>query len=153
MSALLAHQLAYIPMGDADLDEVAAVEADLYDFPWSRNNFRDSLAAGYSAWVCRLGRALVGYGVMLLVLDEAHLLNISIHREWQRRGYGRAMLAHLEAVARRSGSHFLFLEVRPSNDAGRRLYQRNAFRQIGTRRGYYPARWGREDALVLKKDL
>lgn len=153
MSALPADQVRYVPMNGADLDAVAATEADLYDFPWTRGNFGDSLAAGYSAWTCRMGGALVGYGVLLLVLDEAHLLNISVHRDWQRRGHGQALLEHMEAVARRAGSRFMFLEVRPSNEGGRRLYGRNGYRQIGVRRGYYPARWGREDALVLKKDL
>jgi ribosomal-protein-alanine N-acetyltransferase len=153
VSALPADQIRYLPMTGADLDAVAATEADLYDFPWTRGNFGDSLAAGYAAWICRMGGALVGYGVLLLVPDEAHLLNISVHRDWQRRGHGQALLEHLEAVARRGDCRFLFLEVRPSNDAGRRLYLRNGYRQIGVRRGYYPARWGREDALVLKKDL
>lgn len=153
MSARLAEQLRYVPMTGADLDAVAATEADLYDFPWTRGNFADSLAAGYSAWTCRMGGALVGYCVLLLVMDEAHLLNISVDRDWQRRGHGQALLQYVEAVARRAGSRFMFLEVRPSNDSGRRLYQSKGYRQIGVRRGYYPARWGREDALVLKKDL
>jgi [ribosomal protein S18]-alanine N-acetyltransferase len=153
MSALLAEQLRYVPMAVQDLDRIAAVERTLYDFPWSRTNFSDSLAAGYSTWVCRLGSAFVGYAVMMLVVDEAHLLNISIGRGWQRHGYGRRLLDYLAAVARQAGATSMFLEVRPSNVAGLALYRSGGFRQIGVRRGYYPAAWAREDALVLKKDL
>ena len=153
MSALLNEQLRYVPMEPEDVDRVAAVDRTLYEFPWSRGNFSDSLRAGYSAWVCRLGGALVGYAVMMLVLDEAHLLNISIRRDWQRRGYGAMLLDYLMGVGRQAGAASLFLEVRPSNEAARALYRRVGFRQIGVRRGYYPAAWGREDALVLKKEL
>jgi len=153
MSAVLAPKLRFVPMMEDDLDTVAELERTLYEFPWSRGNFSDSLAAGYSAWMFRRDQALVGYAVMMQVLDEAHLLNISIHRSWQRRGYGRLLLAHLEAVARRDGSNCMFLEVRPSNVSGRGLYGGSRYRQIGVRRGYYPSAWGREDALVLKKDL
>lgn len=153
MSAVLSEQLRCMPMGEGDLDTVAAMENTLYEFPWSRVNFSDSLTAGYSTWTFRLRGALLGYAVMMLVLDEAHLLNISIHGAWQRRGYGRLLLRHLEAVARRSGANCVFLEVRPSNVSGRGLYAAGGYRQIGVRRGYYPSAWGREDALVLKKDL
>jgi [ribosomal protein S18]-alanine N-acetyltransferase len=153
MSAVLSEQLRCVPMTEDDLDAVAAMESMLYEFPWSRGNFNDSLVAGYSTWTFRLGGALLGYAVMMLVLDEAHLLNISVHSAWQRRGYGRLLLGHLEAVARRSGAHCVFLEVRPSNVSGRGLYAGSGYRQIGVRRGYYPSAWGREDALVLRKDL
>ena len=56
-------------------------------------------------------------------------------------------------LARSYGAHVLLLEVRPSNHAARRLYAEHGFEQIGTRRGYYPARDGREDALLLSHAL
>lgn len=153
MSARFVEQIEYRPLADEDLDAVAALERTLYEYPWTRANFADSLTAGYSTWACAWGDVLVGYAVMMVVLDEAHLLNISIHRDWQRRGHGRRFLDHLNLVARRVGARSMFLEVRPSNDAARALYQYGNFRLIGVRRGYYPAAHGREDALVLKRDL
>lgn len=148
-SAVLPDVLRYTPMQSSDLDAVAQAEAELYDFPWSRANFADSLAAGYSAWVCRSDGALVGYSVMMLALDEAHLLNISIAKPWQRRGHGQALLGFIQDVARANGASTLFLEVRPSNAAAIALYRRNRYHEIGKRRGYYPALFGREDALVM----
>lgn len=154
MSARFAEQIEFRPLAEEDLDAVAALERTLYEFPWSRANFADSLSAGYSTWTCALGDVMVGYAVMMVVLDEAHLLNISIHRDWQRRGYGRRLLDHLSMVARRVGARSMFLEVRPSNEAARAMYQFGGdFSLIGVRRGYYPAAHGREDALVLKRDL
>lgn len=141
--------ISLAPMYEADLDEVAQIEARNYDFPWTRGNFGDSLHAGHSAWVARDGATMVGYAVLLRVLDEAHLLNIAIDQAWRGVGRGRALLAQVCDLARHGGARQLFLEVRPSNRVAQLLYQSVGFRSVGRRRGYYPARDGREDAIVL----
>jgi ribosomal-protein-alanine N-acetyltransferase len=68
---------------------------------------------------------------------------------WQRKGYGSGLLREAAAIARSRGARSMFLEVRPSNAGAQALYTRFGFRRIAVRRGYYPARSGREDALVL----
>jgi [ribosomal protein S18]-alanine N-acetyltransferase len=143
----------FSPMAESDLEAVLRIERAIYDFPWTRGNFRDSLRAGYSCWSARSGGELVGYAVMMLAAGEAHLLNLSVAAERQQRGHGRALLAHLLGAARDHGARVLFLEVRPSNVAGKRLYGGCGFEQIGVRRGYYPAHAGREDALVYSINL
>jgi [ribosomal protein S18]-alanine N-acetyltransferase len=143
----------FSPMAESDLERVIAIERAIYEFPWTRGNFRDSLRAGYSCWTARAGGELVAYAVMMLAAGEAHLLNLSVAAGRQRQGHGRALLAHLLATARGHGAHVLFLEVRPSNAAAKRLYDGFGFEQIGVRRGYYPAREGREDALVFSLNL
>jgi len=145
-------------MERSDLAEVSQVEADLYTFPWSRGNFEDSLASGYSAWVARGEDALLlGYFLLMPAVDEAHLLNISVARHAQRQGLGRALLDHACAVAVEFGTRSLILEVRPSNPRAMAIYERYGFREIGVRRGYYPADHHdaslREDALVLRYAL
>jgi [ribosomal protein S18]-alanine N-acetyltransferase len=149
MSAVLRPEPRIEPLTTRDLDAVVAVEATIYDFPWTFGNFRDSLAAGYSCWGMHSGDGLVGYAVMMLGVNEAHLLNLSIAAPVQRRGYGGKLLEHLLGVARGYQAHVIFLEVRPTNPAARRLYLRHGFEQVAVRKGYYPARHGREDALLL----
>lgn len=141
------------PMTTEALADVLAIENDIYEFPWTHGNFRDSLESGYSCWLYRQASSLLGYAVVMLALDEAHLLNLSIARGAQRRGHGRRLLEEVSAVVRGHGAVSMFLEVRPSNAAGRELYARAGFRQVGMRRAYYPARGGREDALVLSRAL
>lgn len=153
MSAVPQPLLDYRPMRMEDLDAVLAVEKTIYPFPWTAGNFVDSLTSGYSAWVCREQGAMVGYAVMMLVLDEAHLLNISIVAERQRSGLGGTLLDFLCAEARAAGAARMFLEVRPSNASGLGLYRRCGFAEIGRRRGYYPGHDGREDAIVMARDL
>jgi len=149
MSAVLKPLIELRPMIEADLAAVIAIENAIYAFPWTLGNFRDSLAAGYQCWVYVGECGLVGYAVMMYVVDEAHLLNISIASSRQRQGHGSALLRSVCELAREHGARLLFLEVRPSNTGARRLYARHGFKHIGLRREYYPAPTGREDALVL----
>ncbi len=149
MSAVLKPLIELRPMVEADLPAVMAIENAIYAFPWTEGNFRDSLAAGYSCRAYVRDGELIGYAVVMLALDEAHLLNLSIAASCQRQGYGGLLLRHLCELARGRGARLIYLEVRPSNAAGLHLYERHGFRRVGLRRAYYPAQDGREDALIL----
>lgn len=149
MSAVPIPQLHYRRMRAADLPEVASLEKSLYAFPWSLGNFRDSVNAGYDCWVVTHGEAVIGYAVLMIALDEAHLLNFAVAAEWQNQGIGRAFLDHMVQVAKQSGCLIVYLEVRPSNLPARHLYRAAGFQQIAIRPDYYPAVSGREDALFL----
>lgn len=143
----------FFPMKERDLDAVASLEATLQTFPWSRGNFADSLNAGHSVWVLRRGGDLLGFSVVMAVIDEAHLLNIGVGQQYQGLGYGARLLRHAMECARLGGAEKLFLEVRPSNERAVELYRHFGFRQIGVRKGYYPAPLGREDGLIFDKEL
>ncbi len=149
MSAVLKPESELRPMTGADLPAVMAIENAIYAFPWTPGNFRDSLAAGYDCSAYMRNGELIGYAVVMLASDEAHLLNLSIAAGCQRQGYGGQLLQRLCEVARGQGIRLIFLEVRPSNVAGLRLYERHGYKRVGLRREYYPAQAGREDALVL----
>lgn len=141
-------------MTEGDLDWVVENELELHAFPWTRGNFADSLGAGYLAQVLRQRGERVAYAVMMLVLDEAHLLNLSVVRSRQGLGLGRAMLEQLFAMAREHGAVQLFLEVRPSNVAARALYLSSGCEPVGRRNRYYPAAdGGREDAILMRAAL
>jgi len=141
------------PMIEMDLAEVANIEQLSYAFPWSENIFRDCLRVGYTCRALDLAGQIIGYGVMSVGAGEAHILNVCVRDEFRNLGFGRRLLEQLLERAAGSGVGEAFLEVRPSNLAAIRLYQRLGFEQIGIRRGYYQAPDGREDAIVLKRDL
>jgi ribosomal-protein-alanine N-acetyltransferase len=153
MNAALQLPVEMFPMNQKDLDGVAELEGEVQAFPWSRGSFADSLAAGHSVWVCRVGGDLVGFSIVMMVLDEAHLLNVAVSRRYQGKGYGARMLNHAMEQSKLNGAGKMFLEVRPSNSRAVELYRLFGFRQIGLRRGYYPAALGREDALVFEREL
>lgn len=87
MSGVLLADRYLTPMTEADLDEVAAVEKLAYEFPWSRGNFQDSLRNGYFGVCLRhVTGTLIGYCVLMPVVDEMHLLNLCVAPSAQRAG-------------------------------------------------------------------
>jgi [ribosomal protein S18]-alanine N-acetyltransferase len=137
------------PMKEPDVDAIVVAEQLVYEFPWEAEVFRECLRVGYNCWVAEQRRAVIAHGVMSVGADECHILNLCVHPDWQGRGIGRRLLRRLLALARERSADTAFLEVRSSNQTARGLYAAEGFCEIGTRRGYYPARHGREDAVVL----
>jgi ribosomal-protein-alanine N-acetyltransferase len=141
------------PMGKSDLDTIMAIESTVYGFPWTRQIFADCLRVGYCCRVCEMDAHIVGYSVMSMGASEAHILNVSVKHEYQRRGLGYNLLQHMLSIALKHNVHTVFLEVRPSNTAALALYDKLGFNQIGIRRDYYPSLKGREDAVILALTL
>ena len=154
MSAILTEPALDIgPMQEADLDAVLEIERASYPYPWTRTIFTDCLQAGYSCWVFGRRGVIEGYGVLSVAAGESHLLNVCVREESRKQGLGQKILTHLTAIARRHDAEVLFLEVRVSNLAARRLYEFSGFNELGTRRDYYPTDSGREDALIFARTL
>jgi ribosomal-protein-alanine N-acetyltransferase len=149
MSALPKPQVGYRAMRESDFAAVMLLEPTLYSHPWTRGNFTDSLKAGYLCEVCETDGEILGYAVMMMALDEAHLLNISIAKPCQGRGLGRDLLEHMAELARDRKAQTMFLEVRVSNTSAIRLYESMGFNEFSVRKGYYPGHHGREDAYLM----
>jgi ribosomal-protein-alanine N-acetyltransferase len=148
---VIAHRLR--PMVPADLPAIHEIELASYDYPWSIGNFADSLVAGYSMWVLEVEGEVMGYYVLMAAAGESHLLNLTIAPIWRRHGLGRDLLKHSMARACELKADSVFLEVRTSNTAAIGLYHGHGFVDLAVRRAYYPALNGREDALIMKKEL
>ena len=138
-------------MQDSDVDQVVAIEAEAYPFPWTEGIFRDCLRVGYACTVVEIDYLLVGYGIIAQGAGEAHMLNVCVRSEFRNRGLGRALVHQLLVDAALAGAELVCLEVRPANTDAIRLYTTMGFTQIGVRRGYYQAAGGREDALVMRR--
>jgi len=140
-------------MVDTDVTGIMKIETRAYAFPWTAGIFRDCMGAGYSCYVLEMNAEIIAYAVMSVGAKEAHILNICVSPDLRGEGYGYVLMDKLVALARQLHADMMFLEVRPSNEAARRLYDKLGFNEIGTRRNYYPAAQGREDALILAKQL
>jgi [ribosomal protein S18]-alanine N-acetyltransferase len=151
--ALSSLQFARMQVGD--LPEVLAIENDVYPHPWTRGNFLDSLYSGYEAWTLREpSGVLTGYFLVMLAVDEAHLLNISVRRDLHGIGVGRMQLDKVAALSKEKDMTSILLEVRPTNVRALAVYKQYGFEQIGVRKGYYPAGDNtREDAIVMRFHL
>jgi ribosomal-protein-alanine N-acetyltransferase len=135
-------------MTEADLDAVLNIEYAAFSHPWTRGIFLDGLKS-YEIWLMFEGDQQVGHGVINVIIDEAHLLNITVKPESQGRGLGLLLLDRLMKRAYELNGRECFLELRASNRSAYRLYERYGFNEVGRRRDYYPAVGGREDALVM----
>ena len=141
------------PMVEDDLVRMIEIEIRAYEFPWTLGIFRDCLRYGY---VCRIyedDQGVTGYGILSIAAGECHLLNICIDPHFQGRGYGTDLVTQLLDVARAHNAKMAFLEVRASNSAAYHLYNKLGFNEMGVRKNYYPTRGGREDAILLAREL
>ena len=136
-----------------DIEQVMKVENEVYEFPWSEGIFSDCIRVGYYCWIALQQQTVVGHAVISIVADESHMLNLSIARSHQRKGYGRQFIEFLVNEARAQQAQTMLLEVRPSNTAAINCYNGAGFNEIGCRKDYYPAHNGREDALLLARHI
>lgn len=141
-------------MTEAHLDRLLPIELQAHGHPWSRGNFADALKSGYWGQVLLRDDQLLGYFVAMLIVDEFHLLNITVAPQAQRQGLGRLLMEVLRCGAQANACQSLWLEVRESNLAARALYQRQGFEQVGARKRYYPVEQGeRETAIIMSLTL
>lgn len=134
-----------------DCAAVAALEKEIFTMPWSKEAFLDALTWNYEYVVAEEQGKILGYCGMSCVLDEGEIPKICVAESARRRGFARAMLEAMEKTARQRGVRTLFLEVRQSNQAARRLYQSVGFEETGTRKGFYEQ--PKEDAVLMQKTL
>lgn len=145
--------VSFEPMSIQHVPLIGTMERRNYDFSWSDGIFRDCLKAGYCCQRVLLADELIGYGIMQIAADEAHILNLCIDQPFQRQGFARLLLEHLIFKANQHSAHSVFLEVRPSNPRAIQLYELAGFNEIGLRKGYYDSASGREDAIVMARNL
>ena len=140
-------------MRETDLEAVTTIELQAYPFPWTPGIFRDCLRAGYGCWVLERDGVIIGYGILSVAAGEAHVLNVCVAPRAQGLGHGKRLMRRLMDLARWHRAERVFLEVRPSNPRAIKLYHELGFNEIGRRPQYYPAKDGREDAIVMAYEL
>lgn len=140
------------PMRPADIDVVQRIERASFATPWPSYAYRQELETNRSAHyiVARSGGEVVGYAGMWLMVDQAHVTTFAVDPARRRQGIGARMVLALLGMARTLGARQATLEVRLSNLAARRLYERFGFRPVGVRPRYYSDNG--EDALIMTTD-
>ncbi len=142
-------ELGFRAMTLADLDAVYQIEQAAYAFPWSKALFEQAICSTKDCWVMEDAHAILGYAIVSYVVGEAELLNVCVAPEQQGRKLGTHLLQHVITQAAAKQNTDMYLEVRASNQAAIRLYERAGFNEVGCRKNYYPTEQGREDALLM----
>lgn len=145
-------RLSVRAMRMADLDEVMLIERRSFSAPWEESTFRGLMRRPSAALlVAETDDELTGYSVMWFAADEGELGDIAVVPERRGEGIGRKLLRESISVAASRGTRSLYLEVRESNGAARRLYEKVGFSVVGVRKQYYTEPV--EDAIVMKLDV
>jgi len=137
----------------SDVEQVMKIECDVYEFPWTETIFKDCIRVGYQCWMALQQQRVVGHAVISVTAGESHILNLSIGKNNQRQGFGRQFIEFLVDEARARDAQTMLLEVRPSNTPAINCYNAAGFNEIGSRKDYYPASGGREDALLFARHI
>ncbi|MGO9015825.1 MAG: ribosomal protein S18-alanine N-acetyltransferase [Dissulfurispiraceae bacterium] len=139
-------------MSHGDVPAIAEIEKASYTMPWSETSFLSEIYSQHSITrVAELNGNIVGYVCIKQVADEGVLMNLTVHPQYRRQGIANMIFSNAWENLRANGCRFLFLEVRISNIAAKKLYEKLNFKVIGTRKDYYlrPT----EDALVMMLEL
>lgn len=144
------------PAERADLARVAEIERRSFADPWSAQSFREAYTNPHVLFLCAreaeggegAGVPTLGYVVAWFVADEGEIANLAVDPDVRRRGIGAMLLDAALGEGARRGATAIYLEVRESNAAARRLYESRGFVEVGRRPGYY--RRPVEDAVVLR---
>lgn len=138
------------PATRADLAAVAAIERAVFADPWPAASFRRHLDDPFLV-AARPQTGVTGYVVTRVTVPEAEILNVAVVPEHRAQGIGGALIRAALDALRQRGAGRVYLEVRVSNTAARRLYERCGFRVVGRRPRLY--RNPPEDALLLARDI
>ena len=143
----------FIPMGIKDLNKIYDLELESYDFPWTKEILRDCILYKYDSFAVFFNDNLVGYIIAKITYPETHILNLTVKKNFRKKGIGKSLIELIISEARLRSSENILLEVRVGNFEAQSLYEKLNFQIIGTRKNYYESENGREDAYVLKLDL
>ena len=143
----------YIPMSIKDLNKIYDLELESYDFPWTKEILRDCILYKYDSFAVFFNDNLIGYVIAKITYPETHILNLTVKKNFRKKGIGKSLIELIISEARLRSSENILLEVRVGNFEAQSLYEKYNFQIIGTRKNYYESENGREDAYVLKLDL
>lgn len=138
---------------EQDLDTVYTIEVRSFSVPWSLESFRSALHAnGTEIWLLTDDKDdILGFGCIMTIAGEGEVLNIAVDPARRRHGYGEVLLKKMLHSAVENKAEQIFLEVRESNTAARKLYEKNGFQPIGIRKRYYSN--PTEDAICMCCDM
>jgi [ribosomal protein S18]-alanine N-acetyltransferase len=131
-----------------DIPRVLEIERMSFSEPWSESAFLNEILKSYAFnRVAVRENSLIGYICVNYIIDEGHILNLAVHPDFRRQGAATVLMSEAIHELRQKGCDYLYLEVRVSNSAAKKFYERFGFGVAGIRKAYYT--YPKEDALIM----
>lgn len=140
-----------INVTEEHIPQIAVLEQLCFSTPWTENMLRTQLNDGHIFLAAVKSGNILGYIGLTYVLDEGYISNVAVSPAHRRKGTADALLSALEQRCRALDLVFMTLEVRQSNLAAQRLYEKHGFARVGQRKKYYEN--PREDAIFMTLEL
>jgi len=136
----------------SDVTAVYQIEKQCFSNPWSEKALLDEIENPNANFlVCQKDKAICGYIGSIFVCDEASVTNVAVSLAFRRQGVGEKLVLSLISRAREKGISSIFLEVRESNEAAQKLYEKCGFKAISVRKDFYSN--PKEDATIMKYEM
>ncbi|GIU31161.1 ribosomal protein S18-alanine N-acetyltransferase [Shewanella schlegeliana] len=142
-----------IVLSDSFASQMASVAAKAHSHPMSEGSIRSCFGNLYRSFGIFDGETLCGFAILHQIFEDATLMDICVEPGYQGRGFGKALLNAVIAIAKDRGAEVLLLEVRQSGGTARALYEKLGFETTGVRKGYYKTEVGSEDAILMQLSL
>lgn len=142
-----------LKMTTEHIKDVHKIEEDCFSIPWSEKSFYEELTKNKMAIyiVAKENENIIGYGGMWHVINEGHITNVAVKKEYRGKGIGSKIIEALINIAKEKEMIGITLEVRTSNNIAQSIYKKNGFIMEGIRKEYYDD--NKEDAIVMWKHL
>ncbi len=142
-----APEIVFRPLTPGDAQELSYLELEIFPVPWSENSLRDCLElSSVEGEAATIAGRIAAYLIVQCVYEEAHILNLAVHRPFRGLGLSRKLLQRFLARAEKRGINLFYLEVRARNRVAQNLYFSLGFAPLKKKKKYYP---DGEDALIL----
>ena len=138
-------------MTSSDIDGIYEVEVSSFSKPWSKRSFEKELTNSVATYlVAKIDNRLIGYIGVWQVLDEGHITNVAVHKDYRGKKIGNKLVRDMVMLCEEKGITAMTLEVRVSNVVAQNLYKKYGFKSVGIRKGYYE---DKEDAMIMWNDM
>lgn len=137
-----------LEMKESDIEEVLEIENSCFSTPWSKDAFKMEIKNKFANYVvAKVNGKTVGYGGIWLIIDEGHITNIAVKKEFRSMKVGSHILEALANLCKERNVTSMTLEVRKSNISAQKLYEKYGFKEVGLRKAYYSD--NNEDAIIM----
>ncbi len=141
-----------------EIETIASIESGSSEFPWAKNQLSKSISNPNNlCYAVSVKSQIVGYIIAMPSADSADILNITIHKDFKRKGYGSSLLDYLTKELIEKDIKTIFLEVRRGNFAAISLYSSLGYKEISVRKNYYTKNSNqlsrREDGIIMCLEL